>query len=212
MGISYWIRICMIIFFSSDLVINTLAQTSNQKGQFAGERTTTKSTLKFESGVGYLIPTHDTRSIHTITGDLLIGTSFFKRTPLSIYTGVTTTYAWGTIVQWDDSFNNVTYENSAFGVGPAFMLRYEPFIWKYLSLSPDFGGSFIFYSNKFPYGGDVYNFMWRMGAAVHYHINSRCALNVNVKWMHVSNGQGLGPDNPSYEAWGLGVAYVKYFR
>ena len=89
-------------------------------------------------------------------------------------------------------------------------MRYQPFVYRGFSISPDFSGGLIFYSDKFPHGGDIYNFMWRMGGAVHYRFNKKYAINLNVKWMHVSNGQGLGPQNPSYEAWGIGFGFVKY--
>ncbi|WP_339810999.1 hypothetical protein [uncultured Imperialibacter sp.] len=169
-----------------------------------------KAGVKFESGIEYLTPTHNNRSIQTVTANLFVGREFFEKIRFSVYGGVTTTYAWGTIVQWDDNFNNITYHNNAAGIGPAFQVRFEPFVYNRFSFSPDFGGGLIFYSSKFPHGGDIYNFMWRMGGAIHYRVNSTYGVNLTSKWLHVSNGQGLGAHNPSYEAWGVGVAFVKY--
>jgi lipid A 3-O-deacylase len=167
--------------------------------------------LKFETSAEYLTPTHRDRSIQTVSANLLFGVQFFKKMPFSVYAGVTTTYAWGTIIQWNESFKEVTYRNNAFGIGPAFLLRWEPGIYKGFSISPDVSGGLIFYSNRFPHGGDIYNFMWRMGGAIHYHINNKFAVNIYARWMHVSNGQGLGDFNPSYEAWGVGAGFVQYF-
>ena len=31
------------------------------------------------------------------------------------------------------------------------------------------------------------------------HVNERLSLTVGLRWMHISNGQGLGAHNPSYE-------------
>lgn len=158
-----------------------------------------------------MLPVHASRSIQTISSHFLAGAEFFKKTPFTVYVGITTTYAWGTIVQFDNNLKEVEYENNAFGIGPLFLLRFEPFVYKDFSVAPELTGGLIFYTNRFPYGGDIYNFMWRMGLTATYRITQKFAVLANVKWMHVSNGQGLGPQNPSYEAWGPGMGFMWYF-
>jgi lipid A 3-O-deacylase len=175
---------------------------------FGQTKDSSKRRFKIEPSVEYLAPIHPYRSIQTISGNLLLGV--YRNRHFSIYGGFTATYAWGTIIQWDSNFNNITYKNKALGLGPVFLIRYEIFIYKGLSISPDFSGGIILYSSKFPYGGDIYNFMWRLGGAIHYHINKMWEVNINAKWMHVSNGQGLGPWNPSYEAEGIGIGFTRY--
>lgn len=175
--------------------------------------TTKTARYKIEPSLEYLFPTDIDRDIQTVAFNILGGMEFFKKMPLSIYGGVTGTYVWGTIVQWDDNFNDVTYKNKTFGIGPVFLIRYEPFSYAGFSISPDFGGGVIFYLEDFPYGGDFYNFMWRVGGSINYRMdNNKYAFNLNAKWMHVSNGQGLGPHNPSYEAVGLGLGLARYFK
>lgn len=167
--------------------------------------------LKAEPSVEYLTPTHGYRDIQTVSVNIWGGAEFFKKTPLTVYGGITSTYAWGTITQWDDNFNDITYGNQAAGIGPAFLLRFEPFAYKGFSLAPEFSGGYILYNSRFPYGGDTYNFMTRMGGSANYRLGEKYALSLNARWMHVSNAQGLGPHNPSYEGWGIGFGIARYF-
>ena len=65
------------------------------------------------------------------------------------------------------------------------------------------------YSDRFPPGGDYYNFTWRMGGSLHIRLTDTVTLTAGARWMHVSNGQGLGRHNPAYESVGfpLGLIY-----
>lgn len=171
-----------------------------------------KAKLKLEPGLEYLTPVYGHRSIQTISANVFLGGEYFKKTPLTIYCGLTVTYAWGTIIQYNDNFIDETYKNQALGLGPVFLIRFEPIAYKGFSLAPEFSGGFILYSNKFPYGGEIYNFMWRVGGSICYRINTEYSVTVNSRWMHVSNGKGLVPQNPSYEGWGLGIGFIKYFQ
>lgn len=167
--------------------------------------------MKLEPSIEFLIPTDSDRNIQTLSGNLLFGLEFFEQSPLSIYGGITITHAWGNIRQWENNIK-VQHENKAIGVGPVFLLRFEPYVYYGLSVSGDASGGIIVYSTEFPYGGDIYNFMWRIGLSLHYRFNESYAMSVNYKWMHVSNGQGLGPFNPSYEGKGFGISLVSYLR
>jgi hypothetical protein len=68
------------------------------------------------------------------------------------------------------------------------------------------GGGALF--DGCPPGGDIYNFTWQLGGALAFRIDERFTLSAGVRRMHVSNGQGLVPRNPSYEGIGfpLGLA------
>ena len=159
---------------------------------------------KLNLGLEYMYPTKDNRVIETVSIHAVYGWEWLEKTPLTIGVGITGTYAWGHIVQLDDNLNDTRFDNSAWGVGPVFTIKYEPFVYHGFSVSPDFSGGIILYSENFPSGGDVYNFMWRIGGSVNYHLpNGNTGASISCKWMHVSNGQGLVPHNPSYE--GLGV-------
>ncbi len=168
-----------------------------------------KTRLKLEAGSSYLAPTQAHRQIHTACLDLLAGAEFFPCTPLTVLGGLTVNYAWGSIIQWDDNFQDVTHANHAVGIGPMFLLRFEPFVYKGFSVSPEVSGACVIHTSEFPHGGDIYNLLWRLGGSVNYRVNQRWAVSLNARWTHVSNGQGLGPHNPSYEGAGVGltVAY-----
>ena len=180
---------------------------------FADHDTTRVRTtrLKLETGLELMLPYHKSRQIQTISANFLFGAQFFKKWHLQVLGGITTTYAYGNIIQWDDHFQDITYQNNAFGAGPVLQLRIEPLVIKKISVSVDIGSGIIFYNTRFPYGGDYYNFMSRLGASFIYHINEKFAFGVSGKWMHVSNGQGLGGFNPSYEAAGMSVELTRYF-
>ncbi|HEY0262789.1 MAG TPA: hypothetical protein VGB95_07165 [Chitinophagales bacterium] len=170
-----------------------------------------KIRFKIDPSVEYLTPSHTYRNIQTTSINIWGGAEFFRKTPLTICGGITATYAWGNIKQWGNNFQEVTYKNQAFGIGPAFLLRFEPFVYKGFSIAPEVSLGVILYTQHFPYGGDIYNFMSRVGGSINYHINKKYAVNLNGKWMHVSNGQGFSEHNPSYEGWGFGVGFARYF-
>ncbi len=170
----------------------------------------TRISFLYECGIEYLAPTNSNRQIDTWSGNLFAGVQFFEKCPLRIYGGLTMTHANGE--QLDDQKTGVVYYNNVAGAGPVCHMRFEPFIYKGLSFSGDASGGIIFYTEDFPVGGDFYNFMWRRGFSLNYHFNNMFALNLNFKWMHVSNGQGLGPQNPSYEGKGFGLALSGYFK
>ena len=167
--------------------------------------------FKAEAGWEYLVPTHFLRDISTASVNAVAGVEFFKRVRVSLNAGVTFTFAYGSITQWNEKFKDVKYFNRAFGAGPIFLLRVEPYLGKGFSFSGDINLGVILYSTHFPYGGDIYNFMSRLGGSLIYRINKNYALSVSGKWMHVSNGQGLSAFNPSYEAAGTSMQFVKYF-
>jgi len=165
-----------------------------------------------EGGIEYLYPIHDNRQIHTISCNFLYGWERFDKHPFTFQFGLTATRAWGNIIQLDSSFSEVKTDNKAIGIGPVFVVEYEPFVYKNFSVSPVFSGGIILYSNRFPHGGDIYNFMWRFGGAIHYGLKNKTKISLSGKWMHVSNGQGLSPKNPSYEGMGIEISITKYLH
>ncbi len=168
---------------------------------------------KWDFGIEYYTPLDNDRDIQTISFNVLYGWERDVKSPFTFSTGITLTRAWGSITQLDDTFNPVEFENSASGLGPILYLKYEPFNQNGWSLAPDFLGGIIFYSEKFPAGGDIYNFMWRLGGVLTYKVHeSNYATGLSFRWMHVSNGQGITPKNPSYEGLGIGISLTKYLK
>jgi len=165
--------------------------------------------FKFETSAEYLVPTNSNRHIYTQSLNELMGVEFFDRMPLSLYGGITITHPWGS--QQDDQSPDTSYHNNTIGAGPVFMFRFEPFVLNRFSVSHDISGGIIFYLKEFPVGGAHYNFMWRVGFSAHYRFTNRIACLAYYRWMHVSNGQGLGPQNPAYEGRGPGAGISFYF-
>ncbi len=166
---------------------------------------------KWEVGIEYYSPTSLSRDIQTISMNFLYGWERTRKFPLTLGGGITLTHAWGSIIQLDDNLNDVEFENSASGIGPIFCLKYELLRFQNWSVAPDFLGGVLLYSEKFPAGGDIYNFMWRLGGMLTYKVpESSTSLGISYRWMHVSNGQGLTPKNPSYEGAGVGFSFIKY--
>jgi hypothetical protein len=66
-------------------------------------------------------------------------------------------------------------------------------------------GILLFPGAPFLPGGDVYDFVLHVGAGADVPITPRLVLAVHVDRAHISNGQGLGPQNPSFDGYGLGA-------
>lgn len=151
----------------------------------------------------YLSPMHSSRRLQTESISALKNFWTSESGNFTYYGGLTLTHAWGVINR-----NHLEYDCSANGIGPAFLVRYQPWQGERWSLACDFSGAFILYNEDFPAGGDMYNFMWRFGPKLTYKISERSSINFGYKFMHVSNGQR--DHNPAYDSRGpsLGVAFT----
>jgi hypothetical protein len=162
--------------------------------------------LRFDGEEEYYFPTKSDRPIQSGFVNVVSGLEWVPG-HLAFLGGVTTTGAEGYILQYNAQFQNVRYDTAALGIGPMFLLSWAPLHMGRVSLALDAVGAIVFYDTHFPAGGDIYNFTWRLGGAVAVRIVPTISLSAGGRWMHVSNGQGLGPQNPSYEGAGfhLGV-------
>jgi hypothetical protein len=92
------------------------------------------------------------------------------------------------------------------GAGGELALRLLPFPrWfakPYASLS---AGLLFFPLPRFLPGGDAYEFMLSLGAGVEIPLFDRLFVAVGAHWVHLSNGQGLGPFNPAFSGAGFSV-------
>lgn len=158
--------------------------------------------------ISYYWPTHVDRQITSGFLNAAVGIELLDGW-ITVAGGVTLSVASGHILQWDENFQDQRLGTTAFGAGPMLLVRVETPALGGVSLIADVLGSLLIYSGDFPPGGDIYNFSWRLGGALAFRVHESISLTVGVRWMHVSNGQGLGPQNPSYEGLGfpLGVAY-----
>lgn len=65
----------------------------------------------------------------------------------------------------------------------------------------------LIYDRPFPAGGDHYNGMFQIGPSFSFTPARGHTLTLGYRWMHVSNGQGLGAHNPAYEGKGVVLRY-----
>jgi|GEM_PF-872308 len=167
---------------------------------------------KFEIGGEYLVPTRYSNEIKTLSIHGFYWKKYFKKSSIMISAGITGTYAWGYSTQWesisDSTVKVVDYKTSAFGIGPIFQIDPTIVKIKRFKLNVEASGGVILYNRHFPYGGDIYNFMFRTGPSVIYKLNNNNSIKIGYRWMHVSNGQGMGNHNPFYEAQGINVSFI----
>ena len=166
---------------------------------------------RMDINVEYMAPYLASREIKTVFINAYPCIQMFNKVHLTIGVGVTATYAWGNIIQYDKNFNNITMPTAAFGIGPGFLIRFEPVLVGRFSLSLDIDEALILYTRNFPAGGDIYNFVHRLGGAICYRIAKRDKIAIGGRWMHVSNGQGLNPHNPFYPAAGANISLIHFF-
>lgn len=166
---------------------------------------------KIEFGSEFMWPSSSYQTIHTISTNAFFFTNYFKKAKLNIDFGATSTYAWGTSLDWYDLKHELKYINtSAWGAGPVIHINQSIFEMNRFSIEGSAAGAIILYNKRFPPGGDIYNFMLRTGLDFGYLINNEHKIKLEAKWMHVSNGKGSGPHNPYYEGYGLGLNLTKY--
>jgi len=161
--------------------------------------------LRAEIASEYLWPIDEGRQIDTVSVHALVGDGILGASWISWRAGLTVTYAWGHIVQLDDQLREVRSDNAAAGLGPVGLLRLQTPELARLSVGAEASGGVLLYTSGFPAGGDIYNFMGRAGLLLEGRVADAIWLGGGYHVMHVSNGQGLGPHNPSYEAQGVAL-------
>jgi len=165
----------------------------------------------FELGVEYLWPTNQERRIQTTALNILWRYGYYNDLLVSVYSGLTFNYAWGNSIQKDLDGREIEHSESALGIGPLLHFRWAPVSLDNLTFSMDANGGIIFHNKEFPAGGDLYNFIWRIGPSIQFQLQNKEALIFGLRIMHVSNGQGATRDNPAYNAAGICLHVVRYF-
>lgn len=164
-----------------------------------------------ELGLEYYSPSHWNRQIKTININGLIGKEFIRSIGLQIFAGATITHAWGNTIMVNEFLKEEQYETSAIGIGPIILFRLQPLAIGNFSFSIDATGGIILYNKSFPPRGDIYNFMFRLGGTIGFYIGDNFRINLGLRRMHISNGQGVGAFNPFYEGEGLSLNLSKEF-
>jgi lipid A 3-O-deacylase len=163
--------------------------------------------------VDYFLPTGEDRDIRTFNMNLYALLGEIEILRLSLNPGLTATYATGSIRQLEGKLSEgtlreVRYDNRAFGLGPGLSVELRLLRLERLSILLSGIGSFIIYDKRFPAGGEYYNFMWRGGPVLRFALFADRFIGISYQWMHVSNGQGTGSRNPSYDARGVILQWI----
>ncbi len=165
--------------------------------------------LGLTASLEYLAPTKNDRRIGTVTADVRVEHAAVPGLGLRLGIGLTATGADGHIFQLDPTLTRVRFDNRALGLGPTAYLGVTPVRLGRLRLGMEATAGLLLYSTRFPAGGDHYNGMLRVGPVLALRLSPTDELRLSAKWMHVSNGQGLGPHNPSYEGHGLALGWSR---
>ena len=158
------------------------------------------SDSKYELEFDYMTAVHYDRDIDTVSLHILKKVSETSSQSRTFYRGVTLTRPWGDIIDHGKKKNS-----DSFGAGPIYMIRYQKKISEKFSGVLDISGGLILYTDKFPAGGEHYNFMWRIGPKFVYKFNENSSMNIGYMWMHVSNGLHGSNNNPSYDSNGVSL-------
>lgn len=174
------------------------------------------ATTPLHLGIEYYEPIEDDRNISTWNLNMYYPIGLIEDIDLSFDAVLTATYATGDITQLEGELSkgtlrDVNYKNSAIGIGPGILADLRLLEMGQLSFHLDAGISAILYNKNFPAGGDCYNFMERGGFLLKYDFENNQAVGIGYYRMHVSNGQGTGPQNPSYNAEGIRLTYTFRF-
>ncbi len=164
-----------------------------------------------EAGAEHLWPTHAARNISTTTLNVLLGRAAFDWCCLVWRAGLSATVASGYILQYEEDFHELRFDDDAIGIGPTGVVRLQTPELAHFVLSFEGSVALILYDRHFPAGGDIYNFMLRAGPSLGYRIDDYWSVAAGARVMHVSNGQGLTPKNPSYEGRGLTLWVARDF-
>jgi hypothetical protein len=88
------------------------------------------------------------------------------------------------------------------GIGPQFLFRGESLRLGELRADLNLAGAIILHGPVLPPRGSWYDFVWKVGLGFTLP-GDPGRWHFGVRWYHMSNGQGAGPQNPSCEGLGL---------
>ena len=122
---------------------------------------------------------------------------------MSLHWGLTVTRPVGAWAEKDAP--DVRLASGAVGVGPSYMVRWTKPLGKKWEASLDLTGGLMVYNKVHPAHTRNYDFMWRIGPRLTYHLNDQNALSIAYLGHHVSNGQRT--KNPGYNGVGVSIGY-----
>ena len=123
---------------------------------------------------------------------------------VSMYRGLTLSRMTGDVKQ-----HGVWRDSDAWGIGPAFMIRWEKRLTGKLYGALEGSGALQVYNKAHPYGGRAFAFHWRVGPRLTYRYTDYEALSLAYIFHHTSNG--MRSHNPGYNGVGFSLGYQRIF-
>jgi hypothetical protein len=165
-----------------------------------------------EFGLDRLAPTKADRDLETTNVHIYLRQKRYDPLRLQLRLGGTLSRVTGSITQLTGSFEEGTLREEtlpspAWGIGPSAEAKFALLRTAPATLDLDFSAAVLLYDRDFPAGGKRYNGMFQIGPSVTFPLDSGSAFSLGYRWMHVSNGHSLGPENPAYEARGVTLRY-----
>jgi hypothetical protein len=159
-------------------------------------------------------PTKPDRQIELTSVSYFFGRKPLIQERLDLKLGVTATRARGSIVQLDGSLEEGTLraqamDSPAWGVGPTVAATVKVLDVGSTRLNLEVSGSIMAFDRGFPAEGSWYNGMVQAGPSLSIGLGQSRNLTVGARWTHISNGQGLGAHNPSFDGRGVFVQYER---
>lgn len=163
-----------------------------------------------EVGVDVFAPLDADRDIHTIQLDAMLREKSLADGRLTLRLGATGSVAAGRI-RVPEAGAFVVRDSDAAGLGLSIEARWRLLSWQGVALNADLAATPMLYDRPFPAGGTHYGGMFRAGFSMHRAFGDGSTIGLGLRWMHFSNGRGIGPDNPAYEGAGLELRYSHPF-
>jgi hypothetical protein len=156
-----------------------------------------------EFGLGAFEPLHANRDLRLVNAQAMLLEKEPEGSPLRLRLGITASAARGHIRQGigNDAPDLVS---NAQGLGVTAEARLRLVSAGPLSLNLTLGATPMVHDRGFPAGGTRWNGMFEAGPSLAWRDAAGGHWTVGARWLHLSNGKGLTPENPSYE--GRGVA------
>jgi hypothetical protein len=164
-----------------------------------------------EFGVDAFAPIHADRQLHLTNAHAYVLQKDISALRLSLKFGASVSRATGLITQLQgsgsDGLMQQNYDSPAWGIGPTIEAKAAIWTTPAARLTMDLSAAGMLYDRAFPAGGLRYNGVFQIGPSVDFAIGPRQSLLVGARWLHLSNGHGLTPRNPSFEGRGFVVRY-----
>lgn len=165
-----------------------------------------------EAGVEYFAPRTADRDLRMVALDIGFGRVLAPRVDGRVAVHLTSFVARGNIEQLESAnggLQRVRHASDGNGFGLSVRGSMTPVHVGRAHLGGEMHVGLVVPNDPFPFGGSHFNGLLRLGPVARIDVSARSQLVLASHWSHLSNGQGLGAHNPSYEAWTLSAGWSR---